>query len=360
MKFYLLALAGVLALATANAVEVTSLYTAQVPLDQQQDDPRAQAYESALRMVLLRVSGSELPNDLDLFETLFPNPAAYVVQFRPGPDDTLFVSFDGEAVEDVLRRSGQRVWGGDRPLTLIWLAVDWGQGQREIIAAADPDRDADEMRSINRNHLLRERILEIAERRGLPVAFPLLDSEDMENVSFSDIWGGFDDLLLEASERYEVNSVLVGRVRATGSSRNRWTYHFGSDQRTWTGEPEMVISQVADLLAAEFAIGGDEPLRAVQLAVSGVTSVGAYGELQSLLADVNVIDSFTITEVAGDRISFRVTAHGGAVRLARALRFVGLIEQDRIDMGDFNMGEFDMGEFDMDPSVPSLEFFYDP
>ena len=66
------------------AVEVASLYTAQVPLDQEEDDPRARAYEMALADVLLRVSGSELSADVEMMELLFPNPASYVVQFRPG------------------------------------------------------------------------------------------------------------------------------------------------------------------------------------------------------------------------------------------------------------------------------------
>jgi hypothetical protein len=49
-------------------------------------------------------------------------------------------------------------------------------------------------RSIDRNRLLRERIQATASRRGVPVAFPLLDTEDLQNVSFTDIWGGFDDI----------------------------------------------------------------------------------------------------------------------------------------------------------------------
>jgi hypothetical protein len=105
------------------AIEMTSLYTAEVPLDPEEDDPRAAAYKVALAEILLRVSGSGVGADPEMFELLFPNPQSYVVQFRPGPDDTLWVSFDGEAVEDVLRRNGQMVWGSDRPLTLVWLAV---------------------------------------------------------------------------------------------------------------------------------------------------------------------------------------------------------------------------------------------
>lgn len=349
-KIILLTLVGVFALSTASAVDVPSLYTAQVQIDDRKTDPRADAYDRALAQVLLRVSGAELVNDVVLFDTIFPDPAAYVVQFRPGPDETLFVSFDGEALEDALRRAGQRVWGGDRPLTLVWLAVDWGRGSREIVAAADDNDSRNQSRSINRNRRLRERMLEIAERRGLPIAFPLMDGEDRAAVSFSDIWGGFDDRVLAASERYDVNSVLIGRVRASGSAQNRWSYHFGSDQREWSGEPEGVISRISDLLAAEFAIGGDEPVRTVQLHVSGVSSVEAYGEVLSMLAGMNLIANFAISEVVADRISFRVNVHGGASRLARALRFEGLIEQERIDMSDFGIDE----------PLASLDFFFSP
>lgn len=332
------------------AVEVASLYSAQVTLDQEEADPRAHAYEMALADVLLRVSGSELSMDAEMLELLFPNPASYVVQFRPGADDTLWVSFDGDAIQNTLRQAGQTVWGSDRPLTLIWLAVDWGQGEREIIAADDPVRSRDEARSIDRNRLLRQRVLDIAERRGLPVAFPLLDTIDLQNLSFSDIWGGFDDALIAASERYEADTILVGRVRPASSQRNRWSFYFGGEERTWNGEPELVISQVADLLAAEFAISGTAVLETVDVTIAGIESMDAFGAVQNLLAEMTVIEQFSITEVNGDRIRFRVAAIGGADRLRRALRFSGLIEQNGFE-GD-RVGS--------DPYEQTLEFFYSP
>ena len=172
MKFCFLALLGVLVVSSAGSVEVTSLYTAQVPLDQEQDRPREHAYETALAQVLLRVSGPELVNDKDLFEALFPNPGAYMVQFRPGPDDTIFVSFDGEAVEDALRNAGQNVWGSERPLTLVWLAVDWGQGEREVIGATDAERGIDEARTINRQRMLRQRPPELCGKSWPAHCFP--------------------------------------------------------------------------------------------------------------------------------------------------------------------------------------------
>jgi hypothetical protein len=339
---------------TAWAVEVATLYTAQVALDEEQDDPRQEAYKAALAEVLLRVSGTQLGSDPEMIELLFPSAASYVVQFRPGEDDTLWVSFDGEAIEQVLRQSGQTVWGSERPVTLVWLAVDWGQGDREIIAAGDPDQGRDAGRSIDRDRLLRQRVLDMADRRGIPVLFPLLDTEDQRNVTFSDIWGGFDEQLLVASERYEVDSILVGRIRPDSNQRNRWNYYFADDERVWSGEPELVLGLVADKLADEFAISGDAPLEYVDLNVSGIDSVEAYGNIQNLLAATNVIESFAISEVAGDRIHFRVEAVGGLDRLRRALRFNGLIEQNGFDGDRFGIESLDS------TSNASLEFYYSP
>jgi hypothetical protein len=333
-----------------GAIEMTSLYTAEVPLDSERSNARSAAYRDALAAVLLRVSGSGIGDDPQMVDRLFPNPASYVMQFQPGEEDTLWVTFDGAAVEEVLQQNGLPVWSSERPLTLIWLAVDWGQGEREIIAADDPERGDDESRSIDRNRLLRERVLDAAERRGLPVAFPLLDTEDLSRVTFPDIWGGFDELVVDASQRYAANSVLIGRIRPDSAQNNRWTYQFAGEERAWTGEPELVINLIADMLAAEFAIGGDAALQSVELAVSGINTVDAYGSVQSMLSGLNVVENYSIRSVEGDRITYRVDAHGGAERLARALRLSGLIEQDRIDSTPIAG----------DTPAAMLEFFYSP
>jgi hypothetical protein len=347
LKSRLTMLLLVIVVAPVWAVDVATLYTAQVPLDQEQDNPRAAAYKMALADVILRVSGTELANDPEMIELLFPDPSAYIVQFRPGEDDSLWVSFDGEAIERVLRQAGQTVWGSDRPLTLVWLAVDWGQGEREIVAADDPVRGRDEARSIDRNRLLRQRVLDMAERRGLPVAFPLLDTIDLQNLSFSDIWGGFDDALFGASERYEADAILVGRIRPASAQRNRWSFYLGGEERSWTGEPELVINFVADLLAAEFAISGTAVPETVELNVAGVNSVQSFGAVENMLGELSVVERFSVVEVDGNRVKFRVTAIGGVERLRRALRFNGLIEQNDGDP---------MG---LDPFEQILYFYYD-
>lgn len=309
----------------AAAVEVESLYTAKAPLERDDAAHRSQAYSYALSQVLSRITGLPDPLQSPEIAPLFPDPARYVLQYEAGKDRTLWITFDGPALERALRSANVTVWGSDRPLTLVWLAVDWGQGDREIVAAGDGET-ADLPGPLARNRLLRERVQEAATRRGLPIAFPLLDAEDLRSVSFSDVWGGFDDRLLLASQRYGANSVLVGRIRPEALGRNRWSWYFGGEQRAWTGEAEEVITQLANSLASQFAIAGNEQLDTLELTISGIDSVTAYGAVQSYMESLDVVDTLAIDRVTGDSVRYRIRAHGGAARLQRVLEFSSLLE----------------------------------
>ena len=328
----LLGVAALCLCAAAAAVEMGSLYSVQVPLGPEDPGSRDFAYQTALTEVLVRVTGTTAVTESEQIAELFPNPARYVLEYRTGADNTLVVSLDGPAIENVLRQAGASIWGSERPLTLIWIAVDWGLGEREIVAADDPERMPGDARSIDRNRLLRERVTEVARRRGIPVLFPLLDIEDLENVSFSDIWGGFDDLLLLASERYQAETVLVGRIRTESLNMNRWTWYLGDERVHWTGSTEEVVNLLADTLAARFVIDSRSPLETIRLTISGVDSVNAFGRVQRYMENLRGIDEIKIDTVAGDRIIYEIKIQGGMERLQRALELSTMLEQiERFD-----------------------------
>ena len=67
----------------AWAVEMEDLYTVQVPFDREDPDARSNAYARAVGEVLIRVTGSESAAESEDLLSLFPNPARYVLQFRP-------------------------------------------------------------------------------------------------------------------------------------------------------------------------------------------------------------------------------------------------------------------------------------
>jgi len=347
----------------AQGVEMPSLYTVEVPFDSSQPNAQSEAYRAALTEVIVRVTGTTDILESAQMANLFPNPAQFVQQYRPGQGDSIIVSLDGEAIERALRRGGAPVWGSDRPLTLLWLAVDWGLGEREIVGADDPGRLPGDARSIDRNKLLRERVLDVAGRRGIPVAFPLLDAEDLENLSFSDIWGGFDERLLDASARYGATSVLVGRIKADDLQPHRWTWFFGQDSRMdWSGEPEEAVGLLADTLAAEFVIGPNQSVDTIQMTISGIHSVVAYGQVQQYLENLRVLDKLTISSVSADRITYEVEVQGGIERLENALRVSGILE--RIEsMGAIDTSSYRPNRpFDMRAQSPydngTLEYRY--
>lgn len=314
--------------APAAAVPVPSLYTVEVPLDPRDPGARADAYAAALEEVLVRVTGSRAALPPDEVEALFPDPARYVMQFRSGEDDTLWVTLDGAAIERIVKAAGYTVWSSDRPLTIIWLAVDSGRGSREIVAADEETADDDEgeIQIIERNRLLRERIEEAAAERGIPVTFPLLDGEDLESVTVSDVWGGFDEPLIAASQRYGADSILVGRMQPTVAQRNRWTWYFRDRERQWSGQPEEIIDMLADSLAARFAISGGDRLADISLTVAGIQSVESYAAVQSYLENMDLVEELSIDTVSGDRVRYRVRAYGGRERLREALEFARLFE----------------------------------
>jgi hypothetical protein len=311
-----------------NALAADDLYTVSVLLDPEITDEREArgvAEHDALQRVLVRVTGSDNEEHLAELAEIFPNPSRYVLRYQSGHDGTLGISFDGNAIEKLLRQTRHTIWGDDRPLTLVWLAVDWGDGNREIIGSESGQQSPDATRSIDRHRLLRERVQETAERRGIPVVFPLLDIEDRQNISFSDIWGGFEEPLIDASRRYGASSILVGRVRPGSAQENRWTYYFGEEQLQMTGEPEAVTGQVADELAAHFAIQGDAVLQRFALTVDGIDSLVAYGQVQQLMDNLGVAESYSLTLVAGQKAEYQVNIYGGIDRLNKALELSGIL-----------------------------------
>ncbi len=69
--------------ATAAAVEMTSLYTVQVPLDPNDPDAQKLAYQAALTEVLVRVTGTTAVVDSEEIAALFRTPARYVLTVSP-------------------------------------------------------------------------------------------------------------------------------------------------------------------------------------------------------------------------------------------------------------------------------------
>ncbi|MBT8084401.1 MAG: DUF2066 domain-containing protein [Woeseia sp.] len=325
-QFVAVMFVGSLALVTESvvAVEVTDLYSAEVAIDPEDQDSRDTAYERALQQVLVRITGSEAAAYSPELRALFPNPARYVLQYRPAGNNALWVALDGAAIEQVLRQRGMPVWSSERPLTMVWLAVDWGRGQRELITAEPAENTTPRVDPrAAASTSIREQAQRVATARGLPVMFPDPEYVARLDVSLSDVWGGFHDELLSAARDLGASSVLVGRARPGDAARSRWSYYSGSQRQQWNGDVEDALHLLADNLAGEFVISGNEPLEFVDLTIRNVRSASSYVAVQKMIDDLQVIDQYRIRSANGDEIRYAVRINGGANRLASALDFNG-------------------------------------
>ena len=301
-----------------QAAQPKDLYGATVAVSGSSQKALNAAFDSALAQVLVKVTGrAEAGNSLR--RELFPDSRRILQQYRQLPNQRIYAAFDSAAIRQTLDAAGQPVWGENRPLVSIWLAVDAGSGQRYLLSDGSQD-------SGGRLGVLRQNLLGAASRRGLPVVLPLLDAKDLQQIGFADVWGGFQDRVDTVARRYGSNALLMGRATSMSpDNRNvRWTLAYAGQQSTWQGSVAAGPAKAADLLAQQFSITAGSADR-VRLLVSGVNSIAVYARLRKYLRDIDMVKSATVVQVQADQIEFDMAVSGDVNRLSRLLRSSALL-----------------------------------
>lgn len=304
----------------AGGVVVDNLYAVTVPVADTSEELREEAIGNALGAVLVRVTGSRGASADSRLQRVTDNAAAYVQVYRYGRGDggelRLSVTFDGNAVEQAVAAAGLPVWGAERPKLLIWLAVDYGGGQRTIISSDNEGSVANTLRAA-------------ATQRGLPVSFPLMDAEDREQVSFADVWGGFNQTIMAASQRYQPDAILTGRARRRQGGRLgvEWRLYFASGVYASDGGLTEGIESAADYFARQFVVGGGDESGRVMVEVGGIDSVATFAAVISHLETLSAVETVKVLEVRDDTFRIELGLRGSAEQLRRAISLRGLLEE---------------------------------
>lgn len=299
----------------AQAVEVPDLYSAEAVVTDRSEEQRDEAFRTALAAVMVKVAGSrEVLGDSRAQEVL-DGASGLLQQYRYTADGTIWAAFDSESLVTAMRAAGLPVWGRDRPAVLLWLAVDWGGGRRGIVTA---DQDTELRRSIER----------VAASRGLPLVLPLFDSTDREQMSFSDLWGGFSDKIAAASTRYGPGAVLIGRASRGAGSRLfvRWELQLGDLAEQWEDGLSPGIHRAATSLAERFATRGGVSATATVVAVSGIHSLDDYARVLSYLERQSLVSGVQVSKLSGDTVVFSLQVQGDATRLFRVVDLDDMLE----------------------------------
>ena len=331
--FFLL-ITSISPVSTVNADIVPRLYEIEVPVEAQSREERAYVVREALKEILVRISGRKEASSLAEDEAFVPRPTRLVQQFRylkfksdevipANPVDgakpytqKLWLRFTAKAIKGLLRSQGYPVWGKTRPATLVWLVVD-DQKQRVLIGNSTPH--------ISRTHIEQE-----ANKKGLPFRLPLLDLADQSRLQVTDVWGNFEDTILAASERYQTEAILVGRIYLSFAKtwNTRWSLYSAGQRHDWEvansetlrGAVTEGLSKTGEVLSARFAQSNlFEDNNEVLLQVKNISDLKTYNRVVKYLKGLSVIKDVQTSQVNNDEVFFRLSGRSGRVRIAQAI-----------------------------------------
>jgi hypothetical protein len=313
--------------APSGAATLTELYTVTVAPDPAASDQREAATQAAMARLLIRVTGSRSAPMDPALQRLISDPDTYLSSYGDDRQGRALVGFSRPQVERVLTELGKPVWGPERPLTLLWVAVDDGAGGRALLGAGEAAAcdTPTTPRMTELTEAVRDEIVAAADERGLPIAWPLLDLQDMSAVTCTDVWGGFDDEIVAASARYRADAVLIGRVRpATFGNEVEWLFVHGVDRQSvpLAGVRDGVDA-AADRYAADLATVGGASL--TLLTVNNVLTPADYGRVLSYLERQSVFESVDVESLDNGTLRLRVAARGDARVLERVLSLGGVL-----------------------------------
>jgi uncharacterized protein len=312
----------------AAAVTLPNLYRVSVTPDPAAPDQRAAAIKAGMGRLLIRVTGDRnAPLDPAL-QGMLADAGKYLNSYGFDRQGQAQVGFIASQVDQALAALQKPVWGPERPLTLLWIAVDDGSGGRALLGANDSPQLGLEPTApgmTERLAALRKDLLAVADERGLPVTLPLLDVEDLSAVTFADVWGGFEDRVASASARYRADAILIGRVRpGIVGDEIEWLLATGAERQALPGFAlRDGLDAAGDKFAAQFATQGGGGAAAIT--VLDVRTPADYGRVVSYLEQQSVLQSVDVDTFDNGELRLRVTARGDARVLERILALGGVL-----------------------------------
>ncbi len=326
--------------AAAWAVRVNNLYTVELPAADQSTAERLKLFGEAMKRVLVKITGDERVLEHPGLQGAIKRAARFVAEYRyraneaaTGTDGAkasprlwLKVRFDATALERLLRDQQLKLWGAERPSSLLLLAVQ--QGGRLKLVADDTTPG------------LAAQISRLADARGLPVLLPLNDLEDSRVLGPRQIRDRDERAIAAVSARYAPDAVLVGTLSGNGGKgwRGNWQLRFSGRSFDWSFEAptrqavlDQALSRLGRTLASEYALdtsmaGGQDLL----LMVDGVTTLDALLRVTRYLKSLDAIESVRPQRVEPERVSFRLRLRNAAQDLSRLIALGDVLEQQEL------------------------------
>ncbi|MFC6440278.1 DUF2066 domain-containing protein [Bowmanella sp. JS7-9] len=332
------------------AAEVKDLYSAQT--DASLNDSKRN--QTALATVLVKVTGKEQILEHPAVRSAMRRASDLLLSFRFDVRDgqrVYLATFDQSKVDALINTADFPLWSSIRPHTLVWLAVEDEQGERVVINEDSPQT-------------LKSVLLTEVSQRGLDVSLPLMDLTDLAVVSLYDIWGRFSLPVLEASQRYQPDMVVLARLHKATPEAPMETAEQNADalgtdtmpgwQLEWQNltmgqltreqisgdNPQLLIRQFVAAMATQQAqryavsLSQDQTeLQTVQLKITNVFDLLGYENARRYLAGLTSVAEIRTAEVNGNVVTFSLRLYSSAQELRRTLALDDKLKTARDEFG---------------------------
>lgn len=206
--------------------------------------------------------------------------------------------------------------------TLVWLVID--DGTRKTIASAAQVAALTPMTTT-------------AAGRGIALAFPEMDGNDLARIDADTLWSGDPRKALAAAQRYRATQALVARLSRSGATWNgRMTLidAYGADE--WLAQHAdsssvlvAATAGLADRLEKRRALAVAERVVADHwLWIDEVRSPSDYGRVLKYLESLPVVEAVTPEGADGERLLVKARL---TVRLERLQQMLALGDTLRLD-----------------------------
>lgn len=293
-----------------------ALYELEVPVPSREPAEQRRATDTALRLVLVKITGDQNAAQREELTALIKNAAGFVQQYRyrdSGAALTLWIRFDPKALREAVAGAGLELHD-ERPKLLVWTGVE-EDGRLRVLKGDDPSGHVQALQ--NR-----------AAARGLALVFPGVDLSDEAWRDSIAPQLPMSEPIAAAARHYGTSAVLALRVTPLAASlwQAEWTLFAGDEAQRWTTQgdlPDLAIEEGVDR-ASDLLFQRTVPATGLQEArldvvVEGIVRFEQVTQVEHYLRALKPVSQVALLRVEAERAVFSVTARGGAAALDQAV-----------------------------------------
>jgi len=292
-----------------------NLYQTEVIIDQASRSEQQEMVEKAYRQILVKVTGNREILSSPIVKQQAPKAKEMVTQFHymnadNGTRRKVAVYFEPAKIQEILIAADQEIWGGARPILVLWLVENDPKSEYIYTEENSPKVAA--------------LVNQIDIERGLTLTLPLLDLEDMSKISAENIRQLDLDKINTASNRYDSSLQLIGLIGRDFSKQQviiDWYLvqdfsrrHYESSADNFPNALANGLNEGIDIVARRYihrAASHKDQAAQVTLSVYGINDINSYAQLSDYLRNIERVQQVNVKHIGQDKVMLQISVEGG-------------------------------------------------